>query len=254
MEHATEKRKRRIPLFLQAVLITLGSYLVYQYGIRPPIPASILFMFMVVTVSAVLLYVSLDNESLDEFLRPILTVIRDDRWKIVRWAFMIAIPLVAGYVVYDKTVPKIEPPITVRSVHPAPPGSITVRGKTYDLRTLENPLRKDTTNLAKHVKAGADVYIKNCYYCHGDFLDGKGPYADYINPPPANFQDVGTIAMLQESFLFWRIMKGGPGLPTEGTPWDSAMPAWEQILSEQEVWQVILFMYEFTGHKPRRWE
>ena len=154
MEHATEKRKRRIPLFLQAVLITLGSYLVYQYGIRPPIPASILFMFMVVTVSAVLLYVSLDNESLEEFLRPILTVIRDDRWKIVRWAFMIAIPLVAGYIVYDKTVPKIEPPITVRSVHPAPPGSINVRGKTYDLRTLENPLRKDTANLAKHVKAG----------------------------------------------------------------------------------------------------
>jgi hypothetical protein len=32
------------------------------------------------------------------------------------------------------------------------------------------------------------------------------------------------------------------------------MPAWEPILSEQEVWQVILFMYDFTGHKPRRWE
>ncbi|MBI1864811.1 MAG: cytochrome c [Nitrospirae bacterium] len=142
----------------------------------------------------------------------------------------------------------------MRSVHPAPPGSINVRGKAYGLRTLENPLRKDTANFAKNVKAGADVYIKNCYYCHGDFLDGKGPYADFINPPPANFQDVGTIAMLQESFLFWRIMKGGPGLPSEGTPWDSAMPAWEPILSEQEVWQVILFMYEFTGHKPRRWE
>ena len=34
--------------------------------------------------------------------------------------------------------------------------------------------------------------------------------------------------MLRDTFLFWRISKGGPGLPEEGGPWDTAMPAWEK--------------------------
>ena len=50
---------------------------------------------------------------------------------------------------------------------------------------------------------GGNVYTANCQYCHGDKLDGKGPYAQGLNPVPLNFQDIGTIAQLQESFLFW---------------------------------------------------
>src|SRR5207247_1146692 len=73
-------------------------------------------------------------------------------------------------------------------------------------------------------------------------------------PPPANFQDPGTIAMLQEAFLFWRISKGGPGLPKESTPWNSVMPAWEDRLTEEQTWQVIMYLYDATGQQPRRWE
>jgi hypothetical protein len=75
-----------------------------------------------------------------------------------------------------------------------------------------------------------------------------------LNPLPANFQDNGTIAQLTESFVFWRVAKGGPGLPREGTPWNSAMPAWEDFLTEEEIWSVVLFLYEQTGWKPRTWE
>jgi len=75
-----------------------------------------------------------------------------------------------------------------------------------------------------------------------------------LNPLPANFQDNGTIAQLTESFVFWRVAKGGPGLPREGTPWNSAMPAWEDFLTEDEIWSVVLFLYEQTGWKPRTWE
>ncbi len=76
-------------------------------------------------------------------------------------------------------------------------------------------------------------------------------YAHGLNPIPTNFTDPGTIAQLQESFLFWRIAKGGPGLPAEGGPWDSAMPAWEKFLKEEEIWEVILFLYDHTGQRPR---
>ncbi|MCH7490370.1 MAG: cytochrome c, partial [Gemmatimonadetes bacterium] len=53
---------------------------------------------------------------------------------------------------------------------------------------------------------------------------------------------------------FWRIAKGGPGLPPEGTPWNSAMPIWEDFLTEDEIWAVIIFLYEQSGLEPRTWE
>ena len=96
--------------------------------------------------------------------------------------------------------------------------------------------------LAECTRAGANW---------GDALNGNGHYAKGFNPPPANFQDPGTIAQLSESFLFWRIAKGGPGLPEASTPWDSAMPVWENMLTENEIWQVILYLYQTTGQKPR---
>ena len=72
-----------------------------------------------------------------------------------------------------------------------------------------------------------------------------------LDPIPTNFGDGDTIANLRETFLFWRIAKGGPGLPEEGGPWDSAMPAWEKHLKEEEMWEVMLFLYDFTGERPR---
>ena len=45
--------------------------------------------------------------------------------------------------------------------------------------------------------------------------------------------------MLQESYLFWRIKKGGVGLPIEGMPWKSAMPRWEVELPDEWIWKII---------------
>jgi len=127
---------------------------------------------------------------------------------------------------------------------------VDFRGKRLNLKE-GNPLRADEARLADNLEQGRIVYYKNCFFCHGDALDGNGHYARGFNPPPANFQDPGTIAQLSESFLFWRIAKGGPGLPEASTPWDSAMPVWENFLSENDIWQVIMYLYQRTGHKPR---
>jgi hypothetical protein len=85
-------------------------------------------------------------------------------------------------------------------------------------------------------------------------LDGQGHFAHGFSPAPASFEDNGTIAQLTESYVFWRIAKGGPGLPREGTPWNSAMPVWENFLTEDEIWAVELYIYEQSGWKPRRFE
>jgi DMSO reductase family type II enzyme heme b subunit len=238
----------------QAALILVVSFLIFRFGIRPPAPWSVLKLYMAIVLLAVLVYVSSDSDSWRTFVRPIRSTIVDDSKRPLRLALLLLFPILAGYYAYTQAAARIEAPPELRVVHPAPPASISFRGRTIDIQGLENPLRNDPENFATYVQQGGEIYIKNCVYCHGDHLDGKGHFAHGFNPLPADFRDPGTIAMLQESYLFWRIAKGGPGLPRESAPWNSAMPAWEDRLSEDETWKVILYLYEAAGVKPRRWE
>lgn len=174
--------------------------------------------------------------------------------------------MLIGYSTYTFVKPSLDSPVELRQVHPAPPSKLKIYNKKFDLSKLENPVRNKILKEFKtnptgawsmyenSVSAGRDNYYKNCFFCHGDLLDGNGPYAKGFNPLPINFQDVGTIAQLQESFLFWRITTGGPGLPKEGTPWNSAMPVWHEFLNEEEVWNTILFLYDYVGQVPRIWD
>ena len=239
---------------LQAFLILIVAFVVFRFGIRPPAPFSVLSLYMGIVLLAVLVYVSADSDSWRAFLRPLHSTLVDSDKRILRLALMIVIPLLLGYYAYTQAAAKPQAPPELRAVHPAPPDAIQFRGKEFKIAGADNPLRKDPAAIPKHVAAGGEIYIRNCMYCHGDNLDGKGHFAHGFNPPPANFQDPGTIAMLQEAYLFWRIAKGGPGLPKEATPWNSVMPAWEDRLTEEQTWQVIMYLYEATNQQPRRWE
>ncbi|MBI4638582.1 MAG: cytochrome c [Candidatus Rokubacteria bacterium] len=240
--------------FVQAVLVLVVAFGVFRFGVRPPAPWSVVTLYMSIVLLAVLVYVSSDSDSWRAFVRPIRTTLVDPDKRLVRLVLMVALPLLFGSYAYTQAAAKSEAPPELRAVHPAPPASIQFRGKELNIQGLDNPLRKDPAGAQKHVAAGGEIYSRNCVYCHGDNLDGKGHFAPGFNPPPANFQDPGTIAMLQEAYLFWRIAKGGPGLPKESTPWNSVMPAWEDRLTEEQVWQVIMYLYDATGQQPRRWE
>jgi DMSO reductase family type II enzyme heme b subunit len=240
--------------FLQAALILVLAFAVFRYGIRPPAPWSVVTLYMAITLLAVLVYVSSDSDSWKAFLRPIQSTLVDDAKRPVRLLLVTLLPPLSGYYAYTQAAAKGEPPPELRAIHPAPPASISFRGKTIEIQGLENPLRKGGANLQAYVREGEEIYVKNCIYCHGDNLDGAGHFAHAFNPLPANFTDPGTIAMLAESFLFWRIAKGGLGLPKESAPWNSVMPAWEDRLTEEEIWKVILYLYDATGFQPRRWE
>jgi mono/diheme cytochrome c family protein len=240
--------------FFQAVAILVIAFVVLRFGISPPAPWSVLTLYMTIVFLAVLVFVSSDSDSWRAFLRPIRSTVVDRDKRFLRLALMVVIPLLLGYYAYTQAAARPQAPPELRAVHPAPPAAIQFRGKEISISGLDNPLRKDQAALARHVAAGGEIYVRNCMYCHGDNLDGQGHFAKGFNPPPANFQDPGTIAMLQEAYLFWRVAKGGPGLPRESTPWNSVMPAWEDRLTEEQIWQVIMYLYEATGQQPRRWE
>jgi len=44
------------------------------------------------------------------------------------------------------------------------------------------------------------------------------------------------------------------GLPVEGMPWKSAMPRWENELSDEKIWKVIIGEYDGAHQSPRTWE
>ena len=240
--------------FVQSVLVLVLMFVLFQFGIRPPAPWSVITLYMAIVLLAVLVYVSSDSDSWQAFVRPIWSTLVDPGKRAMRLGLLVLLPLLLGYYAYTQAAAKPQAPPELRAVHPAPPASIQFRGKEIAIAGFDNPLRKDQASFRKHVGAGGEIYIRNCMYCHGDNLDGQGHFAKGFNPPPANFQDPGTIAMLQEAYLFWRVAKGGPGLPKESTPWNSVMPAWEDRLTEEQTWQVIMYLYDATGQQPRRWE
>ncbi len=256
----------RVPAFWQAVIVLVGAWLLFGWAFPPFMPRSMMVAYMIIVTIGVMLYYSSEERRWSEFKAPIVSTLRDDRKWLLRWALLLVIPLIAGYVVYGAIKPSSEKPLELRQIHPAPPSNVKVYNKTYDLTTLENPVRMavlkqlaaDPDNAWKMygeaVRAGSEVYYRNCFYCHGDMLSGAGHFASGFDPLPTNFRDVGTVAQLQESFLFWRITTGGPGLPKGGMPWNSAMPVWHEMLSEDEVWNVITFIYDNVAQVPRMWD
>ena len=250
--------KRLIQLVLTFFGVYLGFIVVFDYLLGQVIPSSLLAMYMFFVGAGVFMVFTFTEESMNELTAPIKALVEDPSKKMIRNVVFVLVPLIAGYYTYSKMLPNFEAPLELRTIHPAPPSSVKIFGKRYNLLTLVNPYRKiekeDPEKFKQLVFEGGEVYIKNCQYCHGDKLDGRGPYAEGLNPVPLNFQDVGTIAQLQEGYLFWRIATGGPGLPAEATPWLSAMPVWEDFLTEDEVWKVILFLYDYTDQRPRSWE
>lgn len=233
----------------------VGIWVVLSFGFEVPVPESVVNLYMGIVLLALIAYVSADRERLQQVTGPAGAFLTQKRFTPYLAVVALLIPAaVAGSIWLERTQP-VQAPAFGRTVHPAPPDQIVVHESALDLRTLDNPYRKleesDAAEFTRRVAHGREVYYANCFYCHGDLMEGKGLYAHALNPIPTNFQDPGTISMFQESFIFWRVSKGAPGMPFEGGPWDSAMPAWEKFLSVEDMWDVILFLYDFTESRPR---
>lgn len=233
----------------------IGLYVVLGYGINPPLPSSIIGMFMAIITLALLAYMSASTDYLITVRDRVVRFMVQRKYRILLLLVVLGLPSLVAFRVYQNATRQPQTPANTRTIHPPPPNTINFKGKTIDLINDENPYRAleetDAAAFQAHVTNGRRVYYENCVFCHGDDLGGNGIYAHGFDPIPANFNDVNTIGILQESYLFWRIAKGAPGLPEESTPWASAMPAWEKFLTEEEIWDVILFLYDHTGLEPR---
>lgn len=112
-----------------------------------------------------------------------------------------------------------------------------------EFATLENPLVEDH----EAIETGEELFQAYCASCHGPEGQGDGPAAEALDPKPATLADSMMMNELSDGYLFWRVSLGG-----QMEPFNSAMPAWEAALSEEQRWQIVSFVRtlaaESDGH------
>lgn len=98
-------------------------------------------------------------------------------------------------------------------------------------RSKDNPLQPAASNLT----AGERVYEKNCASCHGASGRGDGPAGENLDPRPTDIARFTRMPMASDGYFYWTIAEGG-------APVDSAMPAFGNVLSEEEIWQLLMYV------------
>lgn len=235
-------------LAMKGAVLLVAVFVVFKFVaplVTAPLPMSLIWLYLFLTTVGIVVYGTLSGESTEALLGPIFRFLSGEGLNRVaqfaRLAVLVLVPLLVGWETYSDLAPSTQPPAENRTIHPAPPGEFV---------GLANPV----PNTPENVMMGKGLFAAFCSPCHGPKFNGNGPASDGFNPPPANFVDPGTIAQLQESYLFWRIKKGGVGLNVEGHPWKSAMPRWEVELPDEWIWKIIMAEYAGSGQKPRTWE
>lgn len=273
--------KRRISLFWYAVITLAIVYAIVKLVIPRVsmwivhwpspliVPSALTVIYMLLAMTGLAIYITMSEENIEEFLKPIRTFLRGGQTGLkgrARLMALVLIPGLAGWVAFDRVVPKIQSPTGIRIQHPTIPGQ-------YE--KLINPYRDPKEDLVKQfiekenlgamkieearalmvqktIAEGRGLYQRNCRPCHGSKADGNGPMAVGFRLRPANFRDPGTIPTVIEAYVFWRVKEGGRGLPNESTPWDSVMPRWKDELTDDQIWKIILAEYNTADVEPRK--
>ena len=272
--------KRRLSLFWYAVITLAIVYVIVKVVIprvsmwiihwpEPLIvPSALTVIYMLLAITGLTIYITMSEENMKEFLAPIRSFLRGDGGVPgpVRLVVLALIPLLVGWITYQRLAPKIQSATGIRIQHPTIPGQYEKLINPYRDPSEEMvkafiekenlgsiPIEEARTSLIQQTLVeGRGLYQRNCRPCHGSKADGNGPMGWGFRLKPANFRDPGTIPTVVEAYVFWRVNEGGRGLPNESTPWDSAMPHWKGELTDDQIWKIILAEYNTADVEPRK--
>jgi mono/diheme cytochrome c family protein len=83
------------------------------------------------------------------------------------------------------------------------------------------------------------VYREKCASCHGDLGKGDGHDAKRYEPRPTDFSDTNQLRRVTDGELFYKISEG-----------HRPMPSFKKRLSEEQRWQLVLFIRSFAASSP----
>lgn len=236
---------KKIPSGIVALAVIIVAYILMRFVIQPPLPANLTNFFMMFVIAGVIVYITLEDERIEEFLdfislRSKLPIL----WDIFRKAVLVIIPIFVAFNVYSKEKVTYSPPAELFQPHVTPPEWV-VNLKIPEWAENPDKWRQED------IDEGKKIYNDNCSPCHGENADGKGPLARSIRytAAPTNFKEPGTIAQLPLGYVYWRVRDGG----IFDKQFKSAMPGWGDELEEVEIWKAIMYSYHKAGVRPRTW-
>ena len=276
-------------VLLKLLLPSFGGWLAAEdwFSIRENLSSAgkEISLYMLLAILAIFAYVTYEEERWQEFQHPIWAFLR---WRHpVRKVALVAAPLLVGGLVFLGGALGEGEPVSHPILHPTPPDEFSkltnpyrnptpemleqlddalLRGEIVAAESSEpevvayahlleegqaTPEAQEKAFRRRVIEEGRELFMINCRPCHGTKAMGDGPMSVGQRREPADFTGVETIATLVEGAVFWRIKKGGVGLPREGAPWESAMPRWEADLSDDQIWKIILAEYDIAGNAPR---
>ena len=109
---------------------------------------------------------------------------------------------------------------------------------SVDLNQLPIPAGQ---NINATIDKGAEVYQTYCIGCHGPNQDGNGVGAATLNPKPRNLRDGPFMQAMSYQRINTSLHKGVPG---------TAMPRWENTLTQDEISEVIAYVFSLTSPPP----
>jgi mono/diheme cytochrome c family protein len=122
------------------------------------------------------------------------------------------------------------------------------------------PKEKQTVGIllpdnTEFVSAGKLIYFENCASCHGNNLEGQVqdwqiPNADGMLPAPPH-DETGHTWHHSDQLLF-EITKFGVAKAANLENYDSAMPAYENLLSDEEITAVLSYIKSTWPEEKRR--
>jgi len=104
-----------------------------------------------------------------------------------------------------------------------------------DVVNTRDPVPPDERSLA----IGKDVYTTNCETCHGETGRGDGPTGLRLVPRPADLRLHTAPGVHTDGELFYWVSYGFP---------NSAMPAWKDLLTEEQRWSAINYARATFGN------
>ena len=92
---------------------------------------------------------------------------------------------------------------------------------------------------ASALDAGHSIYMDKCVQCHGQTGKGDGPDAASYYPSPTSLVDAHHMNSVTDGEIFYQISEGR-----------KPMPAFKRKLTEEQRWQLVLYVRSFAPAAP----